>query len=169
MQPGKFAITRTDPATQFTGALAQNAGANLNLLLPSYDALTQPKPYGNGTFNGGTGSGGVAEARLTDVLITSVENLDWEVSLWGNDLFNGAAIAASMPFGRVSLPGSGAWRIAASGLYYYHVGNLRIPYADFDRTGELHLQLVNRAASAKTAGANGAIQISLVFENTQGY
>lgn len=162
MQAGQLILVRTDPATQFTGALAQNAAATVNL------AMNFTGPAGDGYVDPGLGAGKTLKARLRSILIQSRENLDWEVWLWGKNTFNASATdpAQNFPFGFVALAGSGAKQIAGAGLYTYFVSGVDVPYLDLDVSGQLHLMLVNRAGAGKSAGAAGAVGIQLAFENT---
>lgn len=165
MQAGQLIAVRTDPATQFIGALAQNAAATVNL------AQAQAgQDSGDGYLDGGLVSASL-QARLRSLLIQSRENLAWEVWLWGKDTFNASLTdpAQNFPLGRWAFTAAMGVQIAGAGLWYYYIDGLDQAYVDLDRTGELHLMLVNRSAAAKSAGADGAVCLQLNFENTLGW
>lgn len=168
MQIGQLVNVRTNPATQFTGALAQNAALTENLRIPQGTEVA-----GLGFADGGIGSG---KSRVRSILIQSVENLDWEVWIWATDAFNVSTSdpALNFPLGYALLAGSTAKRIGGAGLYYYFLSGLDIPLQDEDvitnnGPNEIHLMLVNRAAASKTAGAGGAIRIDLNIEPSTGW
>lgn len=167
MQIGQIIQIRTNPATQLIAALAQNDGLDLTMtMLPDG---TAPAP---GYVDPGLGAGGSARSRLKSLSIVSVENLDWEVWLWGTGTFNGSASdpGAVYPFGRWAFVAANAKQIGGSGLYYYYIDGLDVPYADLSpRQGCVHLTLVNRSVASKSADAAGAILLQLGFENAYGW
>jgi hypothetical protein len=143
-----IATLKTDSATYFTGAIVQNAVAYADIPLPG--ALE--------------GIGGRARVRLKMISIISKEALDWELMLFNKDTHATSSVDTDSFCGRWSFVSAMAVRIAGAGLYYYYIDGLDVPYTDADGTGELHLGLINRSAASKTAGANGAISVSLTFE-----
>lgn len=150
-QIGQVQILRTDPATDFTGALAQNVMATLN------------KSVAN------VGGGLTVRYRLKGLIIASMENLAWEVWLFANNLFATGNPATAKPLGYWSFAAADAKRpAAASGLYYYYIDGLDIPVVDDDSLTQLHIGLMNRSAASKTAGAAGALSIGFVLEETNG-
>jgi len=155
-QLGRLVSVLTDPATQFTAALATNAALTLNMT-----------PGGGlGKVDGGLASPSV-QCRIKGITIASAEALDWEVWFWRSDAFNVSATDPSLDLfaGRHKFTAStDGLRIAGAGLYYYAVNNLDIPYVDVDGTGEMHLMLINRSVASKTAGANGAVQVGLLCD-----
>lgn len=160
MVSGQLIPVRTDPATQFTAALAQNAALTLNLAQP-----VGTQVQGNGYVDGGLASGGSVRSRLRSIVIASVENLAWEVWLWGKDTFNASLTdpAVVYPVGRWSFTANMGLQIAGAGLWYYYIDGLDQPYVDLDKTGEVHLMLVNRSAAGKSADTAGAILVQLNF------
>lgn len=165
MQAGQLIPVRTDPATQFISALAQNAALTENL------AMRFTQAGGNGYVDAGLAAGKTVKARLRSIFIQSVENLAWEVWLWGKHTFDASLTdpTNSYPLGFWSFAAADAKRIASAGLYHYYVEDMDTPYADLDNAGEIHLMLVNRSVSAKTAGSNGYILIQLNMEPTLGW
>jgi len=61
-------------------------------------------------------------------------------------------------------------RIAGAGQYYYASpsNNLDIAYRDADKSGKLHVLLVNRSATAKNAGATGEVKLRFVVRPIYG-
>lgn len=139
---------RTDKDVDFTGTLAQNAGANVNLTLPG--ALA--------------GINGNARSTLKSIAIISDENLDWEVWLFGKSTFQVADYDSDFFVGRWSFVAADAVRIAGTGGYYYYIEGLGVPYADLNNTGKLHITLINRSAAGKSAGASGEVVITFTME-----
>lgn len=165
MQAGQLILVRTNPATQFRATLAQNAALTLNLTMPPAGSVA-----GDGFVDAGLAAGSTVRGRLKAIGLISVENLAWEVWLWSRDLYQAGVLLSGTlaPLGRWSfVTGDGA-RIAATGAYYYYKEGLDVAYEDLDRTGEVHLMLVNRSASGKSADDAGAVQVQLAFEPTYG-
>lgn len=158
MQVGQLVIVRTDPATQFVGALAQHAAETADLITGA--AI--------GQVDGGLSAGKTLKSRLRALLIASVQNLAWEIVLWGKDTYNTGAIADQFPLAQWNFAVNDGAQIAGTGLYYYYVDGLDAPYVDLDHTGELHLMLINRSATGKNAGAD-QILIQLQFEPALGW
>jgi hypothetical protein len=166
MQSGQLISVRTNPATQFLGALAQNAALTLNLTMPITGAI-----QADGYVDAGLAAGNAVRSRLRSIWIASMENLAWEVWLWASDAFAASPTnpALVFPLGRWTFVANDGVRIGGTGLYYYYIEGLDHAYADFDDTGEIHLMLVNRSAAAKSADAAGAILIQMQFEPTGNY
>jgi hypothetical protein len=144
-------LVQTNPAVDFLPAQAQNvASANVDLVLPSRDAYW----------------------FVRGIVITSVENLAWEV--W---FFSSATnMGGTMPTAKFlaaqyqAIPTANAQGAPLSGggdgFYRYSLNNLLIPYFDGDfmantagSQAKLHIRLVQRAAAGKTANAGGAVQV----------
>jgi hypothetical protein len=151
-QPGKRVLARTLTTREFTGTIAQNAAAFASL---DVKALSL---------------GENVDALLRAVTIVSMEDLDWE--LWfftkTGTAGNSAAPDTNTLIGRVVLPTT-ALQIAATGLYTFVADALQVQLYDEDRTSKIHMALVNRAAASKTAGAAGAVRVSLSVEPTLGW
>lgn len=160
-QLGQIVSLTTDPAVDFLDAIAQNA-MDLESLALDLSICGTP----------------TARCRITGISIVSTQALDWELWLWNKAAGAGAGIAANGFIGYWSFIGSAAKQIAGAGLYYYYIFGLDVPYTDEDTdtekpdplvpSGRFHLGLVNRSATAKTAGAGGAIKITLFVDPTHG-
>ena len=165
MQIGQIIIVRTDPGVQFVAGLAQNAILKADLTPPPATLAQGP-----GYVDGGLSSGATVKSRLRSVLIASVENLAWEIGLWGKDTFNTSLNPNLVfPCGFVVFTAGQGLQIAATGLWYYYRDGLDIPYVDLDRSSEVHLSLVNRSVGAKSVGAFGSIMVQLNLEPTLGW
>lgn len=145
MQAGKTRLVWTDPTVDFTGAIVQNASAQANI-----------------------GFGVLSPCRIRGWVILSVENLAWELWLFGKSTFRTGAVATEAFRGRWSFAAGDGLQVGATGLYAYYIDGLDSPYLDEDAAQKLHLLLVNRSAAAKTSGANGALKIGVVLEETFG-
>ncbi|MCI0341692.1 MAG: hypothetical protein L0216_11190 [Planctomycetales bacterium] len=133
-------LIRSDKDVNFTGSLSQGASATANLTgLPA---------------NSG---------RIESVSILSDQNLAWEIALFTKDTFTNADLdldtyLASVRFAEgdgLQMDAVGAWRYDAHGLW--------LPYRDQDATSELHVALVNRSSTAKSAGSSGEIVVVFGF------
>lgn len=169
MQPGQVVFVRTDPATQFVDAIAQNAMGQLTIPMVPPGTAPPNKPLLPGFVDGGLAAGGTCRGKLESIVIASVQPIDWEVWLWGNDDFSTADPRNEYLFGYASLPASGAKQISAAGLYYYSLGSLTIPYVDLKKLGNVYLGLIPRTAGGKAAGAGGSVVVQLGFLPTLGW
>jgi len=137
----------TDPSTQFRGALAQNAGVDLDFLLPP-------------TLQG---INGTAWGTIKSLTIVSIQNLDWELWLWQSathsTLTAAVTAAGSNWIGRWTFVAGDAVQKAGTGDFQYYIDGLDIPYFDADKAGKLHLTLLNRNAVSKLANDAGAVQV----------
>ncbi len=153
---GNVFLAATDPAAHFLGAQAQNVLATENVLLP---------------FS--IGAGMHARAVIRHLTIVSVQQLAWEVAFFGRSTFHNALVGPNSFLARFRFSSSEGVQYG-SGPYCYHAANIDLPYADRDidqgpqRGGQLHLLLTNRSPVAKSAGADGAIQIVCFMEPTLG-
>lgn len=161
MQAGNLEFAATDPATQFTAAIAQNAAAYLDLPLPQ-----------------SISAGRTCRARLRSLAIVSTENTGWEVWLFTRSRTGAETIADTRFLGKYTFTAASAVRIAAAGLYYYYIDGIDLPYIVDDvlpsgvpdedgQRKNLHMALVARE-SAKAADAAGAVTVRFVFEPTLG-
>ncbi len=165
MQAGQLILVRTNPATQLRGSLAQNAALTLDIPMVTTQA------DGDGYVTAGLAAGRTVRGKLKAISIWSVENLLWEVWLWGRDTYNTPTVVSGglAPLGRWAFPNlTDGVRIAAAGAYFYYKEGLDVAYEDMDSTSEVHLMLINRSAGAKSADDAGAIQLQLAFEPTYG-
>jgi hypothetical protein len=130
-------------ATQFTTAIAQNAGEQEDIQLTG----------------GLAGVGGNALNLLLGLAIVSKENLAWEVMLFNKATGPNADPAIDSFIGRWTFTTGDSVQIGGTGLFYFYIFGLEVPYRDEDYTGKLHVVLINRSAAAKTADANGYLTI----------
>ena len=97
--------------------------------------------------------------------------------MWRKAAGAGGGIADNSCIGFFAFAASAAVRIAASGLYYYYIYGLDIPYTDEDDrdekvdplapSGRIHLGL-QPTSGTKSAGASGAVKITLFVDPTHG-
>lgn len=152
-QGGNLIPILTDKDLHFTGALATDAEERENIVLPA--AIS---------------AGLHCRSRLRAIALISDQNLNWEIFLWGRDTFGDPADFDLNSFiGRWRFDQGDGVQIAGAGPFYYYVDGLDVPYEDLDNSGELHISLVNRHATAKNAGATGEIVLKLVFDPTLGW
>ncbi len=145
-QLGRLLLFATDPATQFTAVINQNAGANLALNLNG--ALGMP-----------------TRGRVVAVSIRSVQNLIWEVYFWRSSGYN-AAIGAGGYAGRVPFVVADGSQIGGAGLFHYQK-SADIPLLNSVSGDDLlYLSLVNR--SVASAGGANQIKIELMIDPTHG-
>jgi hypothetical protein len=131
--------------TYFVGSLAQNAALNARIPLPQ-----------------GVGAGGSARSTVESITVVSADQLDWEFWFWSNKTFQNSGhpdLEGFLGFWSFAVAGGDGKRIAGTGLYYYYIDALGIPYQDLDKQPDksevayLNVTLVNRSAGAKTDGA----------------
>jgi len=97
------------------------------------------------------------------VNIQSVQPLKYRLVFWGRDIFDDIALDTDTYIDDVELDmtTSPAFRIDNINQYRLNVGGLEIVYEDYDVTKELHISLQNLSATAKIAGALGAVQLDI--------
>jgi hypothetical protein len=153
MQSNKVILVRTLAASQFRGALAQHAIATLDL---------------DPVQGGGSALGPHAECHIEAISILSAQNLAWEIYLYRRSTFNQAAIDDNYLAGRHVFAATDGLQIAATGPFLYYTSNVNIPYWDEEPRnstvpqGRIHLGLVNRSVTGKSADDAGAISIRLI-------
>lgn len=136
---------RTSSAVEFTGAIVTNAQETENIVLPS--SLS--------------GINGNAANILHAIEIVATENLAYELDFYGSDAFNSATPNLNRFLGLWAFAAGDGTQVAATGLYRYYIDGLAIPLWDYDLSGELHVALVNRSVASKTAGAGGAMTVTM--------
>lgn len=163
-QAGNVYVVNSNSRVDFTGTLAQNAGAIWHFALPA--ALG-------------------ARSLIRSITIQSVQNLDWEVYFFKS--FNGGTPQGIPPGGTIdNVMLAGKYRffvadglqIAATGQYFYYIGGLQIQYHDLDSVNAqllgggnalppfLNVVLVNRNVTGKSAGDAGAVVLRITIEPT---
>ncbi len=145
MQAGAvYSLSSTD-GVHFTEATAQNAFEAEDLTLPA-----------------SLGGGGVTACRLRSLILLSSDNFAWEVQLFS--AHDGPSVDPNKDafVGRWSFATTDAILIGA--LYYYYIDGLDVAYRDSDlnqhlgaavNVPQLHVRLVNRTVTAKTASSAG--------------
>lgn len=145
-------VVSSDKDTHFTGALATNAIEAEN--------LTDIK---------------ARSGYIESVTIQSDQNLDWDLFFWATDGHEDATDYDNDYFlGKVVFVAADGERIAGAGQYYYSTSNSSqpfrpFPYIDKDAvdaaTGaaELHIGLVNRNSTSKSAGASGEVVVRITY------
>lgn len=144
-QLGRLLTVATNPATQFTSVINQNAGEYLGLDVRG--AL-----------------GGKARGRVLRVVLRTAEAKDWQLFFFGTSVHN-SAIATNRYLGRVAFTAAEGLQIGGAGAFLYDKA-ADIPVLDFNETGRLHLVLVNR--STATLGGANTISLECWVDPTQG-
>lgn len=139
---------RTDKDTHFTGALAQDAKEDENIVVPAQLSGI------NGRVNG----------TIRSLMLQSDQNLAWELAFWGSDTTASTDLDVDTFLSRWSFAVADGVRYGGAGQYYYYIEGLAIPYEDADRSGELHVSLCNRSATGKNAGATGEVVVAVEIE-----
>lgn len=140
---------RTDKDVHFTGAIAQNAEEEENIVLP------------------GSCGGNAARVIVRAIAIVADQDLDWELWFWGTDLFDEADLDNDKFLGKAVFAAAEGTQIGGAGTFYSYKEGLAIPLADYDGTGEMHVSLVNRNVTGKNAGATGEIVVLFWVEPMQ--
>lgn len=145
-------LVRSNATTQFTDAIAQNISENENIQLP-----TAMQAVG-------------APLRVTALSIISVQNLAWELWLFGSSVFQSTDFAVDQFLGVWSFIETDARRVNSGTYpaYYYYIDGLNIPYVDRSASStvvpSLHAALINRSAAGKLADGAGAIVVQATIE-----
>ena len=161
---------QSKPTVDFLdGVHVNDASANTDLILPGRDPFW----------------------FVRAISIVSVQNLAWELQVYskavnlGGD-FDTDNFLGVWQFGVLAVgpPASPGWPVGVptaspgDSLYHFYVDGNMMPYYDADQlaasqaTGypnnaKLHVRLINRSATPKTAGAPGAVLVTF-FMATQG-
>lgn len=103
--------------------------------------------------------------RINRISIQSDQQLFYEILLYATDEFESADIGldrfvASIEF---NMPIYGFQQTTSQ--YRMDLGNLNIDYEDLDETKELHVVLVNRSPTSKSAGPDGDVKVEFLCEN----
>jgi hypothetical protein len=163
-QAGSIYFVQTNPQTQFTGACVQNAGLTEDFTLPMSIA-----------------AGGAGRCRIRSLTIYSVQNLAWEVQIYGQGVPGGYAQGtgpgstafesylggfafqtANATQGPAPTGNGAASGNAVAGNYFYYVDGLDIDYED--RAASPVTTLGNFGALGTVGGAvgQGLIHVALV-------
>jgi len=139
----------SDKDVHFVGALAQNAGEEANISFPANWV----------TLN-------VQKVKVLNISVLSDQPLDWELQFYAKDTQADTDADVDSFITSMFFDTTDSKQIGGSGLYSYDANPAHLPfvYDDQDRTSELHLTLVNRNATAKTAGATGEVKVRIYVE-----
>jgi hypothetical protein len=147
---GNAFLTASNPLRDFVLALGSGAADDADILFPM-----------------AIGAGGHSRCRIRHLTVLSKDNCAWEVLFYGKQLRASGDPSTDSFRSRYRFSASDA--IQRNGLWYYYVPDIDMPYEDEDRTGTLHMTLINRSsATNKAAGAAGALQIRVYAEVTYG-
>lgn len=156
MYPFQRAV-RSKPTVDFLEALVTNAiSATVNLKLPTRDANWLVQAFE----------------------LTATENLAYELWLFSSAVnlaggFDDKFIGAwQFNAATAAVPASPGYPVSADPLFRYYIDGTGIPYTDLDAmtasgalavpgNASLHVRLVNRSTASKTAGAPGALQLTV--------
>ena len=130
-----------DGDTYFTGAILQNASESENIAINN------------------------SEITIVNVSMYSIQQLKYRIWFYSRDTFLADDLLGFVDF---DLPATGITKvIGATTYYYYNISDVEMAYRDADITSEtspeLHIQIENKSAVAKIAGANGKIQLSISY------
>lgn len=138
------------PKAQFAAGAAQNAGLDIDFLVP-------------GSVSGTKGN---LRNLVKSITIVSEDNHSWELWAYSSAARNlaGAGSSDNTKF-------LGKWKFAASdggqrsndanNFWTYYIDGNDIPVRDDDNTGKLHLTLIDRTAGGLGAGKNISIELRL--------
>lgn len=99
----------------------------------------------------------VSKIALTNIAIMSAQNRNYRLAFYSGDGFGALEYVGNVDF---DLPTEG---FLLNGYYCMNVHDMLFDYADLDNSYELHMQLVNLDALAKTAGAPGAVKFTMIY------
>ena len=134
-------LIRSVMGTNFTGAAVTNARLDEDIAFPNEIKNSH-------------------EVMIESVALIATQNLSYDFYF-----FSGAAKSNASPdldtfLDFISFDAAAGFQIAGSGLYYYSRAGLNLNYKDVDETTPaalLHVSLVNRSATSKSAGAGGRL------------
>lgn len=156
-QAGNREWVQSRPALDFTGALAQNAVLRARIPLPESIA-----------------AGRHGRCIVQSLQIVSADQLDWEVWLFANQLYESTGhpdLECFVGYWRFTTAASDGLQVGSSGFYHYYIPGLGLQYRDEDGHNNpaagcfLNVALVNRSAGSKTNGA--WFQMSFAVEPTE--
>ena len=132
---------RSDKDTHFTGAIAYNAAEQENLT-------------------------GLVASRLTieSVMIQAMEKLHYQLRFYSRDTFWSGDMDLDTLIGVVDLDlFAHGEQYGAANVHQMVVEDIELPYEDLDATTELHVALVNRSVTPKTAAAPGQVVVDVRY------
>lgn len=115
-QAGNRELVASSSENNFRAAIAQDAAAYLDLLLPESIA-----------------AGRTCRSLVKSMSVISEENCGWEIWLFNRKTTAAEpAVLGSTFIGRWTFAQGDAVRISGAGLYYYYIDGLDIPYETLD-------------------------------------
>lgn len=107
----------------------------------------------------------LAKGIIREIRVISDQNLAWEVQIHFKDTFASATDADldTFVFAKRFATGDG-YQNAGAGPYRYVCSGLDVAYHDKDRTGEVHVAVLNRSATTKNSGATGECVVEIEME-----
>lgn len=130
-------LLKIDGGTYFTEELVQGASENENLTI-TRDEIT-----------------------ILQIGLYSMQQLNYRIWFYSKNDFAANSLIGYVDF---NLPAIGATKVISGTTYYYfNATEVQLAYEDEDITTKLHIQLENRSATTKTAGAGGKVQMMLFY------
>jgi len=107
----------------------------------------------------------VGKVIIRSLQILSEDNCDFIVIFWSADTYDDTDLDSDTVLEIVSSPLAAVAIEVQSGVYYYSISDLYIPYSDDDDTDEIHLSLMVATGSAvnKAAGASGEVVVKIAY------
>jgi hypothetical protein len=150
-QLGRLVVLRSDPATQFTVASAQNAIEQESILAVGLSTKTR--------------------GRIVRAIMRATTNNIYDLVVFGTSAFNAAISAGNYFQGRVNFAIADGVQIAGAGPFLYDKAT-DIAVDTFDAVAAvppvIYVGVVNRSAGALAGGAN-SLQVELWIDPTGGY
>jgi len=108
--------------------------------------------------------------RIRAAVVISSDNLAWEFWVYRTAGMRDLNPNLDVFCGRWGWQAINGEQVGAAGLWYYYIDGLDIAIEDVSESGQIHLELVNRSAGAKTAfAAGGRFRLELLLEPTLGF
>lgn len=159
-QAGNRELVASSSENDFRAAIAQDAAAYLDLLLPESIA-----------------AGRTCRSLVKSMSVISEENCGWEIWLFNRKTTAAEpAVLGSTFIGRWTFVQGDAVRISGAGLYYYYIDGLDIPYETLDRAADgkpndtlrkfLHMALIPRQLAK---ALNTMVKVRFDLEPTLGW
>jgi len=154
-------------STGVTVPFSVNSSGNINV---GSDVRTLLEINGDTYFTDGLATDASENENLTisdnkitikNITIHSLENLSYRLWFYTRDTFLADDIIGYID---LNLPTSGVTKVIGATTYYvYSIVDADQQFEDLDASLELHIQLENKSAASKTAGALGRVQLTIVY------
>lgn len=138
---GNHIIVKSDKDLHFTGALIQNAREDESLVIRQ---------------------GEVNRGQIESISIIADQNLAFDVFIFEDQNFSNTDMDVDSFVDYEPFTVASGVQIAGAGSFYYGTSGLDIPYTAGD--GRIHVSLVNRSATTKTAGAAGEVVVKIGYK-----